>query len=243
MHQPPDTKATILISGEGTNLQALIDATSSTLPHLKIKRVISNREKANGLNRARAASIPTEYLNLVKHKYHASGETDQAVKQAAREKYDADLADLVLADEPDIVICAGWMHVLSPQFLDPLAAKKVPVINLHPALPGKYDGIDAIKRAYDDYHKGKLEHDRTGIMIHYVISEVDRGQPIVVREVECRTPETLEELKTRMHVEEHTLIVEGTAMAIHNLWEARSKSGKLLVSFLKAPCKPSVSLI
>ena len=169
----------------------------------------------------------------MKHKYHASGETDQAIKQAAREKYDADLADLVLADEPDIVICAGWMHVLSPKFLDPLAARKVPVINLHPALPGKYDGIDAIKRAYDDYHKGKLEHDRTGIMIHYVISEVDRGQPIVVREVDCRTPETLEELKTRMHAEEHTLIVEGTAMAIHNLWEERSKTGKLLVSFLK----------
>ena len=179
----------------------------------------------------------------MKHKYHASGETDQAIKQAAREKYDADLAELVLADEPDIVICAGWMHVLSPKFLDPLAVKKVPVINLHPALPGKYDGIDAIKRAYDDYHKGKLEHDRTGIMIHYVISEVDRGQPIVVREVDCRTPETLEELKTRMHAEEHTLIVEGTAMAIYNLWEARSKSGKLLVSFLKAPCKPSNSLI
>jgi phosphoribosylglycinamide formyltransferase len=171
---------------------------------------------------------------LVKHKYHASGETDQAVRQAAREKYDADLADLVLADEPDIVICAGWMHVLSPKFLDPLAAKKVPVINLHPALPGKYDGIDAIKRAYDDYHKGKLEHDRTGIMIHYVISEVDRGQPIVVREVECRTPETLEELKARMHAEEHTLILEGTAMAIHNLWAERSRSGQLLVSLLKS---------
>jgi phosphoribosylglycinamide formyltransferase len=62
-------------------------------------------------------------------------------------------------------------------------------------------------------------------MIHYVISEVDRGQPIVVREIECKTPETLEELKTRVHAEEHELIVEGTAMAIHNLWEGRSKSG------------------
>jgi phosphoribosylglycinamide formyltransferase len=161
----------------------------------------------------------------VKHKYHASGETDQAVKQAAREKYDADLADMVMADEPDIVICAGWMHVLSPKFLDPLAAKKVPVINLHPALPFKYDGIDAIKRAYDDYHKGILEHDTTGIMIHYVISEVDRGEPIVVREIQCKTPETLEELKNRMHGEEHTLILEGTAMAIINLWKERSSSG------------------
>lgn len=60
------------------------------------------------------------------------------------------------------------MHILTPRFLDPLKEKNVPVINLHPALPGKYDGKDAIKRAYDDYHKGKLEHDTTGIMIHYV---------------------------------------------------------------------------
>jgi phosphoribosylglycinamide formyltransferase len=117
----------------------------------------------------------------------------------------------------------GWMHVLSPKFLDPLAAKRVPVINLHPALPRQYDGIDAIKRAYDDYHRGKLEHDKTGIMIHYVISEVDRGEPIVVREIQCKTPETLEELKTRMHLEENQLIIEGAAMAISNLWKERSK--------------------
>ncbi len=58
-------------------------------------------------------------------------------------------------------------------------------------------------------------------MIHYVISEVDRGQPIVQREIECRTPETLQELEVRMHGHEHQLIVEGTAMAIHNLWEKR----------------------
>ena len=62
-------------------------------------------------------------------------------------------------------------------------------------------------------------------MVHYVIGEVDRGEPIVVREVQCKTPETLDELKTRMHLEEHQLILEGTAMAIHNLWEERSKSG------------------
>jgi len=58
-------------------------------------------------------------------------------------------------------------------------------------------------------------------MIHYVISEVDRGEPIVVREIPCKTPETLEELKARMHAAEHQLILEGTAMAIHNLWEER----------------------
>ena len=62
-------------------------------------------------------------------------------------------------------------------------------------------------------------------MIHYVISEVDRGQPIVIRKIKCRTPETLEELNERVHAQEHELILEGTAMAIHNLWEERKKSG------------------
>lgn len=106
------------------------------MPYLQIIRVISNKSKANGLNRAKQAGIPIAYHNLVSGKYHAAGEKDPAVKQAAREKYDADLAELVLADKPDIVICGGWMHILAPSFLDPLAKQDVPVINLHPALPG-----------------------------------------------------------------------------------------------------------
>jgi phosphoribosylglycinamide formyltransferase len=61
-------------------------------------------------------------------------------------------------------------------------------------------------------------------MIHYVISEVDRGEPIVIRKIKCKTPESLDELKERVHSHEHELILEGTAMAIHNLWEKRSKS-------------------
>jgi phosphoribosylglycinamide formyltransferase len=125
------TKATVLISGEGTNLQALIDASSTIMPHLKIVRVISNKAKANGLNRAKEAAIPTTYHNLVAGKYHVSGEKDPVVVKESREKYDADLAEKVLADQPDLVICAGWMHILSPKFLDPLRTKRVPVINLH----------------------------------------------------------------------------------------------------------------
>ncbi|KAI9055129.1 hypothetical protein LZ554_000094 [Drepanopeziza brunnea f. sp. 'monogermtubi'] len=221
MPDPKPTKATVLISGEGSNLQALIDATTTTMPYLQIVRVISNKAKANGLNRASAASIPTTYHNLISGKYHASGEKDQAVKAAAREKYDADLAEIVLADSPDIVVCAGWMHIVTPKFLDPLSARSVPVINLHPALPGKYDGIRAIERAYDDFRKGKLENDETGIMIHYVIREVDGGDPIVVRKIKCQMLESLDELTTRIHEHEHELILEGTAMAIIELWKKR----------------------
>ncbi|CAL3970536.1 unnamed protein product, partial [Diplocarpon coronariae] len=106
MHDPPPTRATILISGEGSNLQALIDASSTTMPYLKIVRVISNKRTANGLNRASSASIPTAYHNLVSGKYQTPGERDPLLRAAAREKYDADLATLVLADSPDIVVCA-----------------------------------------------------------------------------------------------------------------------------------------
>jgi phosphoribosylglycinamide formyltransferase len=116
--------------------------------------VISNKSAANGLNRAKAASIPTTYHNLVSGKYQAAGEKDQAVEQAARERHDADLAKIVLADKPDLIMCAGWMHILSPYFLDPVAENKVPVINLHPALPDRYDGVDAMKRAYDYITRG-----------------------------------------------------------------------------------------
>ena len=84
-----------------------------------------------------------------------------------------------------------------------------------------YDGINAIERAYNDFQTGKLENGRTGIMIHYVISEVDRGQPILIREIECKNEETLEDLTERIHEQEHQIIVEGTAMAIIKLWEDR----------------------
>ncbi|EHK96782.1 Formyltransferase [Glarea lozoyensis ATCC 20868] len=220
----PVTKATILISGNGSNLQALIDSTSNLLPNLKIVRVISNKAAAYGLKRAAAASIPTTYHNLIAGKYYKSGEPDAAVKQQGREKYDEDLANLILADKPDLVICAGWMHILTPRFLDPLEEARIPVINLHPALPGKYDGAAAIERAFADFEAGKLEDDTTGIMIHYVISAVDRGEPIVVRNIECRKGESLGELQERIHGEEHTLIIEGTQMAISRLWSERGKS-------------------
>jgi phosphoribosylglycinamide formyltransferase len=128
----PVTKATILISGNGSNLQALIDATTNLLPNLKIVRVISNKKDAKGLERAAAASIPTTYHNLISGKYYKLREPDAAVRQKGREKYDEDLAKIVLADSPDMVICAGWMHILAPTFLDPLAAEELPIINLHP---------------------------------------------------------------------------------------------------------------
>lgn len=154
-------KITVLISGNGSNLQALIDDSDEKLTDTTIVRVISNRKGAFGLQRASKAGIPTEYHNLLAYKRKYENQD-----QKAREEYDVDLADLILKDQPDLVVCAGFMHVLSPKFLQPLEEKKVAIINLHPALRGQYNGANAIERAHKDFMDGKIT--KTGVMIHYV---------------------------------------------------------------------------
>jgi phosphoribosylglycinamide formyltransferase len=123
------TKITVLISGNGSNLQALIDDKDKRLTNTTIIRVISNRKGAYGLTRAKQANILTGYHNLLTYKRKYDNQDSKA-----REEYDADLAEMILKDEPDLIVCAGFMHVLSPRFLQPLEEKKVAIINLHPGL-------------------------------------------------------------------------------------------------------------
>lgn len=132
-------RTTVLISGNGSNLQAVIDKIAAQQLNANIVRVLSNRKDAYGLERARKANIPTHYHNLVKYKKQQPA-TPEGV-QAAREEYDAELARLILADEPELVVCLGFMHVLSPRFLEPLQAAGVRIVNLHPALPGAFNGV------------------------------------------------------------------------------------------------------
>ena len=124
----------VLISGEGTNLQALINA-QEEIP-AKIIKVISNRQGAGGLQRAKSANIPTAYHNLVKYKKEYPDD-----EKKAREVYDGVLARMILEARPSLVVCAGWLHILAPSFLQPLAEAGIPVINLHPALPGQFNGL------------------------------------------------------------------------------------------------------
>lgn len=114
-HAPPHTKLTVLISGSGSNLQALIDATTTNLlPSASIIRVISNKKGVRGLSRAEEAGIPTAYHNLIFGKYMKAGEKDQEVVREARRRYDADLAELVLADKPDLVVCVSVPPICAP---------------------------------------------------------------------------------------------------------------------------------
>lgn len=209
---PRKRNLTVLISGSGTNLQALIDACGqSPLQNAQITRVISNKKDAFGLTRAEKAGIATSYHNLVAGGYKKRNPQDI---QKAREEYDADLAKLIIDDKhrPDLVVCAGWMHILSPVFVDAMQRAKIPVINLHPALPKQFDGANAIGRAWDAYQKGEIVS--TGVMIHYVISEVDRGEPIITQDVKCQGCEVESDLETRIHNVEWKLIVEGTGKAL-----------------------------
>ncbi|KAI5251424.1 putative phosphoribosylglycinamide formyltransferase [Aureobasidium subglaciale] len=216
-------KLTVLISGSGSNLQALIDVCGqAALPNAEIIRVVSNKKAAYGLERAQKAQIPTAYHNLLEYKKRFPDASESKKFEQARSEYDRDLASLVLADKPDIVVCAGWMHILAPTFLEPLKQAGVPVINLHPALPGQFNGAHAIDEAYKAFQEGKIDH--TGIMIHYVIQEVDMGEPIVTREIPIRKGESQDELEQRIHENEWELIVQGTRKAIDTLWKSRPSS-------------------
>jgi phosphoribosylglycinamide formyltransferase len=115
------------------------------------------------------------------------------------------------------------MHVMSEGFLDALNGtlllpdlqdiqRPTPVINLHPALPGAFDGVDAIHRAYEAFKSGEIKH--TGVMVHRVVKEVDRGEPVMVREVPIYQEDDLAALEKRVHEAEWQVIVSATAKVL-----------------------------
>ncbi|MBM4457336.1 MAG: phosphoribosylglycinamide formyltransferase [Chloroflexi bacterium] len=189
----------ILISGSGSNLQAIIDAVQAGQLDAQIAVVVSNRREAFGLTRAKQAGIPTLYFPL--KPYRDAGRS--------REEYDADLAERLAACAPDLIVLAGWMHIFSPAFL---ARFRGCVLNLHPALPGQFPGMHAIQRAFEAYQRGEIAH--TGVVVHWAVPEVDAGAVIAQAEVPIYAGDTLAELETRVHQSEHRLLVEAIRSAI-----------------------------
>ncbi|KAF9132665.1 hypothetical protein BGW39_011610 [Mortierella sp. 14UC] len=180
-------RVVVLISGTGSNLQALIDAIANGTLKAEIPLVISNRSKVFGLERAAKAGIPTKVLAL--KPYTTAGKP--------RTEYDADLAQLIVAAKPDLVVLAGFMHILSPAFLD-----------------------QAIERAFEAYQKGEIKH--TGVMVHRVIQEVDGGEPLLVEQVEIKPEDDLAALQERIHSVEHVLLVRGAVLVLEQ--EATKKN-------------------
>ncbi len=151
----------VLISGNGSNLQTLMDACSSNTLNAEIAIVISNQANAFGLARAVKSNIPAICLPYL--------------KGSDRETYDEQLYQHVRPFSPDFIILAGWMRLLSQSFLSHYQGQ---VINIHPALPGCFPGTHAIERAFEAYQAGTITH--TGVMVHYVPDEgIDDG-PVII---------------------------------------------------------------
>ncbi|RLT32194.1 MAG: phosphoribosylglycinamide formyltransferase [Chloroflexi bacterium] len=199
------TTLAILISGSGSNLQAIIDAVQDGRLPARIAVVVSNRRTAYGLERAAKAGIATRYHPLKPYR-------DAGKERAA---YDADLAALVAEYAPDWVVLAGWMHIFTDAFLQHYPQR---IVNLHPALPGQFPGAHAIDDALAAYERGEIDH--TGVMVHLVPDErVDEGPVLATRTVPILPGDSHDSLAARIHAAEHDLLVT----TLRQLTESKEK--------------------
>jgi len=179
----------VLISGNGSNLQAILDACKSGELPASVVSVISNKADAHGLTRAQNAGV--EAIHFAK------------LENESRRDYDARLANYIITKQPDYIILAGWMRLLTSAFLEHFPNR---VINLHPALPNTFPGTHAIERAFAAHQLGEINH--TGIMVHLVPDEgVDNGPVLATELVPIHPTDTLESLEARIHKTEHTLLI------------------------------------
>lgn len=187
----------VMVSGSGTNLQAILDATGQSNafevedspPRLDatVTLVISNRGDAYALHRAADAGVATSILP------HQGRD---------RAEYDRELAYEATMAGADLVVLAGWNRLLTDDFL-----AHHTVINLHPAKPGAFPGLGAIEAAFDAWERGEVSSG--GVMVHYVPDEgVDDGPVIAWEEIPFLTGESLDEFEARVHQVEHRLLVE-----------------------------------
>ena len=180
----------VLISGNGSNLQAILDACARNELPASVVAVISNKADAYGLVRAQNAGI--EAVDFPK------------LETESRRDYDSRLADYVTTKLPDYIILAGWMRILTSAFLDHFPDR---VINLHPALPGMFPGTRAIERAYEAFKHDQISH--TGVMVHLVPDEgVDNGPVLATEKIEFNAGESIDVFEARVHSVEHRLLVQ-----------------------------------
>ena len=175
-------RTAILISGSGSNLQSFIDKVSAGEIDLELCIVFSNRPDAFGLTRARQAGIPTECLE---HGEYPS-----------RESFDRAVAAVLDAYDPDLIVLAGFMRILSPWFVQHYAGR---VLNIHPALLPAYPGLDTHQRVLD---AGEKWH---GSTVHFVTEELDGGPRILQGRLAVDPEETADELCARVQALEHQI--------------------------------------
>lgn len=172
----------VLISGSGSNLQALINACATHEIAGSIVAVISNRPEVYGLERARLAGIETQVLD---HKNFVD-----------RTSFDQALMQLIDSYQPDLVVLAGFMRILTAEFVEHYSGR---MLNIHPSLLPAYKGVHTHQRALDD---GAKQH---GASVHFVTAELDAGAVILQAAVPVLAGDTAESLAARVLVEEHKI--------------------------------------
>jgi phosphoribosylglycinamide formyltransferase-1 len=172
----------ILISGRGSNMQAIVEAVQANALPVRISAVLSNRADAAGLEFARNRNIPVAVVN---HRDYAS-----------REAFDAALAAAIDAHSPDLVVLAGFMRILTPQFVGHYSGR---MINIHPSLLPAFPGTDTHRRALE---AGVKKH---GCTVHFVTVEVDQGPIIIQGEVPILPGDTEAALAARVLEKEHVI--------------------------------------
>lgn len=177
-----DKSIVILISGSGSNLQAIIDAVQSRQINAEIKAVISNRPDAAGLDKAAKAGIKTEVIDHTKY--------------SERNEFDDELLKTVKKHKPDLVVLAGFMRILSDDFINQFKDR---LLNIHPSLLPAYKGLNTHQRALDD--KCKIH----GASVHFVTNELDSGLVIIQAEVPVKTDDDKNSLALRVLEKEHII--------------------------------------
>ena len=184
MTEGPPLSLGVLVSGTGSNLQAIVDAIAAGTLNARVKVVISNRAGVQALERARAAGVSAL---TIPHKDFPS-----------RESFDRALVSALREAQVDWIALAGFMRVLTPEFLRAFPGR---IINIHPALLPAFPGVDAAKQALD--YGVKI----TGCTVHFVDQGVDSGKIIAQRAVPVETGDDLATLAARIHRAEHELFV------------------------------------
>jgi phosphoribosylglycinamide formyltransferase-1 len=175
-------KIVVLISGSGSNLQALIDAVEKQEFEAEIATVISNKADVKGLERAQNANIPT---SVIAHQHYPE-----------RTSFDARLSQEIDKHQPDLIVLAGFMRILTADFVKRYEGR---LINIHPSLLPKYPGLHTHQRALD---AGDNEH---GVTVHFVTAELDSGPNIVQAKVNIFESDTAETLAKRVLTQEHII--------------------------------------
>ncbi len=172
----------VLLSGNGSNLQAIIDAIQRNEIDVTIKIVISDRLDAKGLERAKKANIATTFIEPAKYQ--------------SRLQFDEALSDILDRHKIQLTVLAGFMRILSDPFVSSRLGK---LINIHPSLLPKYKGLNTHQRAID---AGETEH---GASVHFVTPKIDDGPVILQASVSIVKNDNSEQLKQKVHQVEHVI--------------------------------------